>query len=336
MNYVIGIDHGNGNMKTENTVFPCGFAPQDIKPDTTYFATDFIEYDGRFYALSKERAAYTTDKTKTKDAFILTLFAIAKEIITRAAYGKSNFDMKRDFSGFMGKDVILAVGLPPSHIEKQAASFKEYFFNYAQGTQHSIAFKYNDKPFQFYLKDVLVLPQDYAAAIVYAGDYIEDYPDCYCVDIGDGTVDVVGLVDGVPEKKRIYSFEEGMSSLRTSIKASIINDYGANFTLTDKNVEDYFKGKKLVLPRNVEAEILAKIEDMAKTFTTNLINELHRRGVNLTVSAVIFCGGGAQALKKYLQEFEANGTISYPTFIDDVNANAVGYQQIAKMQLGVE
>ena len=36
-----------------------------------------------------------------------TLFAIAKELKERAMMGKPEFDWKRDFKGFVGKEVIV-------------------------------------------------------------------------------------------------------------------------------------------------------------------------------------------------------------------------------------
>lgn len=326
MDYVIGIDHGNGNMKTENTLFPCGYKMQETKPEEL-FAKDVIEYQGKFYSLSKDRLSYQKDKTTNERAFILTLFAVAKEIIARAAYGKDNYDIKRDFGGFVGKDVILAVGLPPAHFEKQAKPFKEYFLKHAE---HGINFKYNDKSFSFYLKNVLVFPQDYSAAIVFKGDLLSQYSTCYCIDIGDGTTDMVGLIDGVPEKETMFSREIGMSKLRSQIIDDVINDYGT--TLNNRFIEDYLSNKSVVLPKDKEEAILRRIDKTAEDFTTELINQLHSKVPDFQTSAVIFSGGGSLALRKYL---EKSGQFSFTHYIENINANAIGYQQIAKKQLGI-
>ena len=42
---IIGIDHGNGNMKTAHTVFPCGFKMQETEP-SALFAKDIIFLSG--------------------------------------------------------------------------------------------------------------------------------------------------------------------------------------------------------------------------------------------------------------------------------------------------
>ena len=80
---ILGIDHGNGNIKTASSVFPCGFKKQETKP-SQIFSQDILEYKGCFYSLTPNRFSYEIDKTKNENCLILTLFAIAKEIKARA------------------------------------------------------------------------------------------------------------------------------------------------------------------------------------------------------------------------------------------------------------
>ena len=128
---VMGVDQGNGNMKTKSCVFPCGFKKQETKP-SELFSQDILEYKGNFYSLTPNRFPYEIDKTKNENCLILTLFAIAKEAKARAMKGKTDFNWKKHFGGFIGKDVVLSVGLPPAHYEKQRDSFKNYFINAAR------------------------------------------------------------------------------------------------------------------------------------------------------------------------------------------------------------
>lgn len=197
--------------------------------------------------------------------------------------------------------------------------------------EHGINFKYNGKQFSFYVKDVLVFPQDYAAAVVFKGDILSQYSTCYCIDIGDGTTDMVGIVDGMPEKDTMLSREIGMSKLRSRIIDDIINDY--QVTLTDRNVEDYLSGKNVILPPDEAEAIKDRIDKIAMDFTTELVNQLHSKVPDFRTTAIIFSGGGAMALRKYLEKTKAFG---FTYYIEDINANAVGYQQLAKMQLGIE
>lgn len=38
---ILGIDHGNGNIKTASSVFPCGFKKQETKP-SQIFSQDIV------------------------------------------------------------------------------------------------------------------------------------------------------------------------------------------------------------------------------------------------------------------------------------------------------
>lgn len=321
---VIGIDHGNGNMKTVHTAFPCGFKMQETQP-SELFAKDVIAYKDAYYSLSTKRFPYTTDKTANENSFILTLFAIAKELVARVAEGKPDFDFKRDFSGFIGKDVVIAIGLPPAHFEKQKEPFKKYF---EERTRYGLEYTYNGKHFNFHIKDIFVYPQDYAAAVVFKSNMIAEYSAVYCIDIGDGTVDMVGLVDGVPEKETMISREIGMSHLRSNIIDDVINDY--NVTLNDSTVEDFLAKRPLGLDPSLANDIENRIRTTTSGFTTNLINQLHSKVPDFRVYPTVFCGGGANLLKEYISNSGQFGIID---FIEDIHANAIGYERLAGAML---
>ena len=220
-----------------------------------------MEYKGCFYSLTPNRFPYEIDKTKNENCLILTLFAIAKEVKARAMKNKPDFDWKKDFSGFVGKDVVLSIGLPPAHFEKQRDSFKNYFLNAAR---YDLDFRYNDKSFSIHIKEIFVFPQDYAAAIIYKQDLIKKYGTVYCIDIGDGTVDLLALKNGMPDKDVMVS------------------------------------------------------------------RELHSKVPDFRFAPTILCGGGSILLAPYL---EATGMFGVTEYIEDIYANAVGYEEIAKMYM---
>lgn len=321
---VIGIDTGNGCIKTAHEVFVCGMKTQETAP-SAIFSKDILEYNGLFYSLSSTPFAYQNDKTTNDNAFILSLFGIAKELIARAKENKQDFDVSRDFKSFIGKDILLAVGLPPAHFEKQVKSFKDYFLS---RSRNGIRFTYNGIPFNFYVKDVLVYPQDWAGAVVYCGKLFEDWSTVYCIDIGAGTVDLVGIVDGAPDPAMILSREYGMSKLHAQIIDDVINDYGV--TLNERVVDDFLRGKPLACAPELLGDITSRIDRTAEAFANELINQLHSKVPDFRVFPTIFMGGGSLALRKYFDQSKAFGITEY---IEDVSANAVGYQTIAGMTL---
>lgn len=73
----IAVDHGNKNMKTCNQVFTTALITQDKKPGR---GEEYIFYEGKYYLLSNRRIPYQRDKTEDERFFILTLFAIVKEL----------------------------------------------------------------------------------------------------------------------------------------------------------------------------------------------------------------------------------------------------------------
>ena len=104
------VDHGNSSIKTVNFVFSSGLADYPIRPPVD---TDILEYGGKYWTLSGKRISYMRDKTKDDRYFILTLFAIAKEL------------QKSDTMSPM-VETDLAVGLPPEHYALRQR-FAEYF-----------------------------------------------------------------------------------------------------------------------------------------------------------------------------------------------------------------
>lgn len=75
---IMGIDHGNGNMKGVHVNFPCGLVRYTSEPGR-FMNEDILEYNGVYYTLSETRMPFKADKTVDEDYFILTLFSLALE-----------------------------------------------------------------------------------------------------------------------------------------------------------------------------------------------------------------------------------------------------------------
>ena len=139
---LFAIDHGNSAIKTLSFVFTSGLTDYPVKPPVE---TDVLEFGGTFWTLSGERIPYMRDKTKDERFFILSLFAIAKELRQREALQPM-------------VEAELAIGLPPEHYELRNR-FAEYF---KRGT---VQFKFNDTAISLMIRQVLVYPQAYAAVV---------------------------------------------------------------------------------------------------------------------------------------------------------------------------
>ena len=152
------VDHGNSAMKTPNFVFPSGLADYPIRPPVDM---DVLEYGGKYWTLSGQRISYMRDKTKDDRYFVLTLFAIAKELQRQDA-----------ISPMVETD--LAVGLPPEHYALRTR-FAEYF---KRGT---INFVFNGAPVCLVIRHVMVYPQAYAAVVPQA-NRLKEIPRAFIVD----------------------------------------------------------------------------------------------------------------------------------------------------------
>lgn len=61
----------------------------------------------------------------------------------------------------------------------------------------------------------------------------------------------------------------------------------------------------------------------------DLLGDLRERGIDLRSVCIVFIGGGALLLKKYL---ESSGKLGKYIFIEDVCANAKGYKMLYELQ----
>lgn len=78
---IVGIDHGNRNMKTASSVFSAVIQPIQTKPDSL---ENILEYQNKFYYVGgKVPEKEMVDKTVNEDYYLLTLAALAKEMRNR-------------------------------------------------------------------------------------------------------------------------------------------------------------------------------------------------------------------------------------------------------------
>lgn len=103
---IIGIDHGNRNMKTANFVFSAAVQPIQTKPDNL---ENILEYQNRFYYVGGQvPVVERVDKTENEDYYLLTLAALAKELKHRK---------------MTSAKVKMGAALPPRRFQQQKDGF---------------------------------------------------------------------------------------------------------------------------------------------------------------------------------------------------------------------
>ena len=316
---IFGIDHGNGNMKGESVCFPCGLVRYVSEPGR-FMNEDILEYQGTYYTLSDTKMPFKADKTVDDDYFILTLYALTMEARNKGIT-------------LTGKDVVLGIGLPPADYGQQATSFKKYlsdmdyskvdkyFLDYAK---HGITFKMNGKTVSFYLKDVFVSPQNFAAVMCFKASLLKKYRTVNCIDIGDGTVDLLVIRNGKPDLSVRVSDRSGMAVLRSEISNAIQQNYGIHLDSSD--VEQVLMQEETIL----DEEVIVEIQRMAENWLQRIINKLHTHVTDFRTNPAVFLGGGSLLLKK---QIENSSEFKYVEFIDDVRANAIGYEKLTAARL---
>ena len=191
---LIAIDHGNYAIKTPHTAFLSGLSEHKVKPP---LAEEVVEYGGSYWTLSGKRLPYMRDKTRDSRFFVLTLFAIGRELERRGSL-------------LPFEQIDLAVGLPPEHYGMLRDKFAQYF------RRGVVKFTYKEQPIHLDIRRVLVYPQAYAAVIPQSGQLLKT-PRVFIVDIGGFTTDVLLLRNGKPDLQFCRSLESGSSPWTTRL-----------------------------------------------------------------------------------------------------------------------
>ena len=302
---LIAIDHGNHACKSVHFNFVSGLAQHSVRPP---MADEVLEYNGEFWTLSGQRLPYRRDKTRDESFFILTLFAIAKELAYAGPLPSA-------------EKIDLAVGLPPEHYGLLKDKFPDYFTR-----NQSVQFIYNDKPITIMIRDVFVYPQAFAA-IAPQKSQLKHHLRLFLVDIGGYTTDVLLLRQGKPDMQFCRSLETGVITMNNDI----IRRVGAlhDMQIEDEHISAVLAGKETILPEEVKDTIRKSAEQHA----INILNQLRELKVDLRSNPAASIGGGSALFRDYL---EKSPLVASATFVESVNANAIGYQAMAEGQLSLQ
>lgn len=301
---IIGIDHGNSQIKTLNTTFPSGIIEHgNINPGLD----NVLEYEGKYYSCAMEHASLERDKTISERYYLLTLIAIAKELKIRGL-NDATYSV-----------VTLAIGLPPGHMNK---SFNEKNKQY-YGKNNPIRFTYDHERYVVLIDNILLYPQGYGAlAATKCG--INKQNRFVIIDIGGGTVEYVTFMNRQVDQSSCYSINEGTISIASEIIAQVSSQYG--YDIIEDDVSDVMSGRDTLL----EPEVQNLIRSVYKQKSLAFINKLRDLRKDPRVWHIFLTGGGAQYVKDFFTK--ENGVNSL--YVEDaINANAMGYELLAKAAL---
>ena len=301
---IITIDHGNKNIKTNSgKVFTSGLIASAVPFSIT---GDCIKYNNTYYALTEERLPYMRDKTLTEHFFVLSLFAIAYEINTG------------NYIPGLTINIDLGIGLPPGHFGKQYKAFENYFKR-----NEFISFEFNSQKYKIFIRNATAYPQGYAA-IMPIYQKVKEYPRSVIIDIGGFSLDYLQLKNGKPDMAACDSLELGLIRFYNAIRSRI--NSSEDLLIEESDIDAVIQHKSTIL----DEKIKTLIEKEAEEFTDTIINTLREHMIDLRATHAIFVGGGSILLEKYLR---ASKKITAPDIINNINANALGYEFLLKKQL---
>ncbi len=301
---IISVDTGNKKMKTENCEFNSGVEILNTLPGEL---EEVIEYEGKYYVTTNRRISYMEDKTADERYFILTLFAIAKEL----SYREKNEGLRSQTL----QEIELLVGLPPAHYGRLRKKFREYF--YRNGTV--VEFCYKGIPYRIVFKEVKVYIQAYAAYCLLAGKKrLSVVPKVLLIDIGGFTVDYMLLRFGQLEME-YDSLENGVIRLYNSIKAAIRQKY--SILLDEEDIDN------IILERGgvYKTELKERVREVVIGYVTELLGKFRELGIDFNTTQTIFLGGGAILMAEFIQIVWKRYGGEY-SIINDTKANAKGYR----------
>ena len=256
------------------------------------------------------------NKTTDWSYYVLTLIAIAKEMMAMGYVRPGQKQVKQD--------VCLAMGLPPTHIHDLASEYDKYFGRDGR----RVVFTYNNVDFEVRIVRVMVFPQGVAAIAPYMSKIMarpEAYT--YIIDIGGYTTDVVKFSrGGQVDMAFCESFNNGVIKMYDEVQRAVRNHF-------QLDVDDYTIDNILRCGYNPGKELNDVVHTTAQNYAHTLIRSLKEKGVDLTLSYPVFIGGGSILMRPVIES--ELGRDDY-LFIDDPRANAIGYKMMAESRLAAE
>ncbi len=288
-----GIDHGFSTMKTAHFRFENGV--KEIGGEASLLANTML-VNGRYFKVGEGRLPLKDTKVEDEDYFLLTLAAIAKEM---------------DYYGLTDEEVCIAAGLPFTRFGQEKAEFKEYL------NPGSMEFQYNGRDYHITCREVFLYPQCYAAV----ADRLGKLPaELLIVDIGSKTVDIIHTRKHVPVESDCITIPSALIQCMANINNVVYRK--SNRTLTEEQIQQVMMyGNAPYSDKMVQI-----VKEELEVFAKGMEATLKEHGFNPEMTPVVYVG--ATVMKRFGSVFGR-----HIMHIEDVKANALGYEYLAHQQL---
>lgn len=293
---VIAIDHGWSSCKTSNFVFCSGV--REITTEPAIY-DNVVQYNGRYYKIGSERLKVKDTKVEDDNYYLLTLAAIAKEL-----------KLKGKRSGTL----LLAVGLPLTRFGAEKSDFIRYLMR-----ARNVTFLFENEEYSVTIEKVVVYPQCYGAVV----DRLYKMPTkALAVDIGSWTLDIMPIVNKDPDEAMCVTFQEGVITCIQQINKECVRQL--NGEIDENQIEQFLIDGGGNIPAKYQKIIVFEV----RRYCSEIINHIRELGYNLELTYIVFVGGGASLLRKFAGLEQRN-----IVYVEDVKANALGFERLAKAYL---
>jgi plasmid segregation protein ParM len=182
-----------------------------------------------------------------------------------------------------------------------------------------VYFRYEGKPFEVTIENVLFFPQGYAAVLDHS-ELLDGEPSVILADVGGWTVDVMRLDNGLPDASACRSLELGMIRCLDEIGEQIRRSLG--LSMTAAQIETVLREE----PCGVDGRAKEIIQTEGRRYTQRLLSAIAESGLDARAMPVIFMGGGASVVKRHVSPQDG---LCRAIYLEDVCANAKGYERLA-------
>ena len=293
---IIGVDNGYGNTKTVNHCFKTSILSYDAEP---LFTREMLIYDGRYYLIGEGHKEFVGEKTRDDEFYLLTLAAIAMEL--------------HDAS-LTEADVFIAAGLPLTWTAGQKEKFKAYLTR-----NKEVSFTFRKVDYRVRIVGAAVHPQGYAAVSESAGA-MEGMN--MVADIGNGTMNVLYVNDGVPLSAKMFTEKFGTYQCTLAVREAFLRQ-------TQREISDAIIEKVLITgTATIAAADLKIIRSVAAEYVKDIFRRLREHGYDENTMLLYIAGGGGCLVRNFYK-FNADRVI----FVDDICAAAKGYEYLAELQM---
>lgn len=293
---ILGLDVGNSQIKTRQTCFANGIDRLTSEP---ILLANTMEYEGVKYQTAINRQKIRDNKYEDDIFFLQHLAAEGAELSKR---------------GIHEAEVVLAVGTPIARFGVEKKKYIQYL-----NKKRDLNFYYGGNAFHVMVNNVFVFPQCYSAVV----DRLPEMSGVeYVVDIGSWTVDYMKIVNRTPDEASCTSDPNGLITVMRKIDDVCVRKVNAKI--------DEFMIRQVMMngTANLDQIYIDLIKEELAAYTKSILRNMMENGINIKTTPISFVGGGATLMKQYAGVNQRN-----ITYIEDVRANAIGYETLAKLYM---